>query len=231
MRIGSVLLLSLLAAGCDAPRPAARQAPGEMVRPATRDSGVWPDTARAALVRMGAEDQAARERLVALIQEGASVDSAAARRAVAAQDSVDHGNTERLKELVASFGWPGKPAAGDSAAGAAFLIVQHATHDPAFQKRYLSWLTGEHAAGRASGESVALLTDRTRQADGELQLYGTQLRLEDGRLVLDPIEDADHVDERRAALGLPPLADYVRMVREMYGVPYGADADSAGGAP
>ena len=34
-----------------------------------------------------------------------------------------------------------------------------------------------------------------------------------------PIEDVAHVDERRAAIGLQPLAEYLRLLRQMYGVP------------
>jgi hypothetical protein len=37
-----------------------------------------------------------------------------------------------------------------------------------------------------------------------------------GEPALDPIEDAAHVDQRRAGVGLFPLAQYVQMLREIY---------------
>jgi hypothetical protein len=35
-------------------------------------------------------------------------------------------------------------------------------------------------------------------------------------MVLDPIEDSAHVDQRRAALGMPPLREYVRVLDSVY---------------
>ena len=35
-------------------------------------------------------------------------------------------------------------------------------------------------------------------------------------LVLNPIENAELVDERRHSVGLPPMADYEKKLREVY---------------
>jgi hypothetical protein len=59
---------------------------------------------------------------------------------------------------------------------------------------------------------VALLTDRIEVKAGRPQVYGSQLSFKDGRWVLDPIGDSAHVDERRRKMGLPALAEYLRMV-------------------
>jgi hypothetical protein len=71
-----------------------------------------------------------------------------------------------------------------------------------------------------SGNYYALLVDRVRVGDGKPQIYGTQARpLEDWKghdPVLFPIEDAVHVDRRRAEVGLMPLNDYLKGLREMY---------------
>jgi hypothetical protein len=41
-------------------------------------------------------------------------------------------------------------------------------------------------------------------------VYGSQLRDgKGGKLELHPIEDRAHVDARRAAMGMEPLADYL----------------------
>ena len=50
----------------------------------------------------------------------------------------------------------------------------------------------------------AALGDR----EGKPQIYGTQFRESNGELVPEPIDDEVHVDERRARVGLPPLAEY-----------------------
>jgi hypothetical protein len=67
-------------------------------------------------------------------------------------------------------------------------------------------------AGRAKASSLALLEDRVALAEGRPQTYGSQIMREGNaenyyvRALLDP----DHVDERRASVGLGPLADYVK---------------------
>lgn len=183
-------------------------------------SAPYPPAVVAELIRMGEADQEVREDAGAFLRGAAemSPDTAALRRYVERQDSVDAANISRLKEIVREHGWPGRQAAGPEAAEAAFLIAQHATSDPAFQETYLEFLRAEYERGQVSGGAVALLTDRVRVQRGLPQLYGTQLSIQDGRLVLDPIEDEENVDERRGALGLGPLAEYLERVREAYGI-------------
>jgi hypothetical protein len=56
-----------------------------------------------------------------------------------------------------------------------------------------------------------LLEDRVALGEGRPQTYGSQLRTDgNGPLYVPAIADPDHVDERRAAVGLPPMADYVK---------------------
>lgn len=58
--------------------------------------------------------------------------------------------------------------------------------------------------------AVAILEDRLRVRAGRKQIYGTQLvRAPDGTLEPAPIEDPKHVDLRRDAAGLPPLAQSI----------------------
>ena len=67
----------------------------------------------------------------------------------------------------------------------------------------------------AEGQWVALMTDRLLvQKEKKKQLYGTQLIAKDGKLVPQPIEDEANVDRRRKELGMPPLADYLKMANE-----------------
>jgi len=77
----------------------------------------------------------------------------------------------------------------------------------------------EHAvrAGEAFAKDYAYLLDRVRMQQGKPQIYGTQFSFAaDGRLVLHPIEDAEHIDERRRSVGLPSMAEQERMMREVY---------------
>jgi hypothetical protein len=77
------------------------------------------------------------------------------------------------------------------------------------QRRVLALLAAAVAAGEATPRQLAYLTDRVRMHEGRQQLYGTQMfGSGDGELVPWPIEDEEHVEERRAAAGLEPLVDY-----------------------
>lgn len=44
-----------------------------------------------------------------------------------------------------------------------------------------------------------------------------EVRRQHGRVILNPVVDSSEVDVRRAHLGLPPLAAYVRMLDSAYG--------------
>ena len=149
-----------------------------------------------------------------------SSDLAAGRPADAALgdklEAIDRKNTARLKEIVDQHGWPGKSLVGAAGAQDAWLLVQHADRDPAFQKRCLELMTPLVAQGEVSAVNVAYLTDRVRVAEGKPQVYGTQFRQADGKMEPSPIEDEARVDERRKSVGLPPLAQYRKQLEEVY---------------
>ena len=135
-------------------------------------------------------------------------------------EKVDRENLAWLKDVVEKHGWPGKALVGPDGAQGAFLIAQHAVSDLAFMARCLEGLKAAHTAGDADGQWVALMTDRLLVLkDKKKQRYGTQLEPKDGKLVPQPIEDEANVDARRAELGLPPLADYLRLVNDPKGFP------------
>ena len=79
----------------------------------------------------------------------------------------------------------------------------------------------ERLAGRGelSRPDLALFTDRVLVQSGEPQRYGSQFKVVDGRLEPDRIAEPSHLDARRAAAGLPPMAEYIRMLGEMYKLP------------
>jgi hypothetical protein len=118
----------------------------------------------------------------------------------------------RLKAIIDRHGWPGKSLVGEDGARSAWLLVQHADGDLAFQERCLS-LMREAPAGEVSPQNIAYLTDRVLVNEGCQQCYGTQLG-ED--FSPRPIYDRSTVDLRREAVGLPPLAEYVEAARAGY---------------
>jgi hypothetical protein len=128
-------------------------------------------------------------------------------------ERVDQDNTWRLSEIVAARGWPGRTLVGDDGALAAWLIAQHADREPAVQLTFLQALRGAVAAGEALPAHLACLEDRVRVNAGRPQLYGTQFTVTDGIFGPRPIEDPQHLDERRTAVGLEPFAAYEAQLR------------------
>jgi hypothetical protein len=175
---------------------------------------------RAELVQRADEDQKARRQLLDLQARAGSKDAEAARKEVESaakkMQEIDTRNTAWLKGVVDKHGWPGKSLVGTDGAQKAWLLVQHADQDRAFQKRCLALLGGAVRKGDASPDHMAYLTDRVRVADQEKQVYGTQFREVSGKMEPFPIEDEANVDRRRKEVGLPPLAEYRKMIEELY---------------
>jgi hypothetical protein len=122
---------------------------------------------------------------------------------------IDEANHQRMKEVVVKYGWPGKSLVGADGAGAAWLFVQHADSDVPFQRQCLDLIV-KLPRGEVAPEHLAYLTDRVLLNEGKKQMYGTMLRKENGKLVPKSLEDEENVDKRRAELGLPPLAEYIK---------------------
>jgi hypothetical protein len=170
------------------------------------------------LVRLGMLDQTAR---VAFTAE--SVSDTALMRTLLSLDSL---LTSRLRAIVREQGWPTRTMVGASGARAAFLIVQHSPSN-AFQREMLPLLSAAAENDEASPGDAAMLEDRVLTDEGKPQRYGTQFRIVAGELIPYPIEEPETLDERRARVGLMPMAEYVKLLEETYEGPVRYPADSA----
>jgi len=123
---------------------------------------------------------------------------------------VHEANARELETIIAQLGWPGRELVGDDGAEAAWLIVQHAIGLPQFQRRCLKLLQAAAANGEVPQWQPAFLLDRILTFEGKPQVYGTSFDWdEDGLMSPRPIADPAAVDERRAAVGLPTLAEAI----------------------
>ncbi|MGW7529729.1 DUF6624 domain-containing protein [Streptomyces sp. NPDC054783] len=135
---------------------------------------------------------------------------------VGALPQIDARNTAWLKAVLTKYGWPGISLVGEQGAEDAWLLAQHADQDVSFQKEALKLLRDAVSAEDAPPRHLAYLTDRVLVADGQPQMYGTQYTHEDDGTNLrpQPIADPERLDERRAAMGLEPHAEYDKRMRE-----------------
>jgi hypothetical protein len=171
--------------------------------------GAWSnDSLRTVLLALGSADQAAREGMTAEKMK----DSAFARRLMRGDSS----RSARMSTILDRYGWPGKSMVGVDGETAAFQLVQHsATLGP----RGLALMQASRP-GEVSPADLALVIDRQKTYSSQLQVYGSQLDVRhDAALRFFAIADPAHVDERRAAMGLPPLRPYACMIATMYSAP------------
>lgn len=129
--------------------------------------------------------------------------------------SIDETNTVHLKEIIRSHGWPTIAMVGLKASNGAWLLAQHADHDPKFQTACLE-LMKKLPPKAIKSTNIAYLEDRVRVNTGQPQIYGTQSCLEGGKLVPCPIEDPKNVDARRRSVGLGSFAKYKAEIAELY---------------
>ena len=149
-------------------------------------------------------DQELHDELIAMFDR-----DQAGRTGTGTDSEGDGARTARLEQIILEQGWPSIPLVGKDGEDAAWTIAQHSDLDPDFQCAALEVLREAVDAGVASPGNLAYLEDRVLVGAGEPQLYGTQVGCgPDGPTPATPIADESSVDDRRAAAGLAPLADY-----------------------
>ena len=117
-------------------------------------------------------------------------------------------NLIKVKTILDTYGWLGPDVIGGQGNSTLFLVIQHSNQKA--QEQYLPMMREAAKNGKAFGGDLALLEDRVALGQGKKQIYGSQIKQDSlGNYSLFPLEDPDHVDERRASVGLQPLADYL----------------------
>ncbi len=130
-------------------------------------------------------------------------------------DRIDRANTAELKDLLKIHGWFTISEFGKEADGNAWLLVQHADHDVAFQKQVLDILTELYPKGETSRSHYAYLWDRVAGHTGKKQRYGSQGTCTGpGTWELHDVEDPSGLDSRRASVGLPSMQVYKQAFKD-----------------
>lgn len=162
---------------------------------------------RQELLALRSADEERREELV---REGTLWDGYHPR-----MQEVHDGNASRLQEIIAQHGWPTRAMVGDDGAEAAWIIVQHAIGNPPFQRAMLSVLKEAACRGDIPAYQPAYLEDRICFFEGRPQIYGTQFAAgDDGLPTPWTIADPEHVNERRAAIGLDTIEERTALHRQ-----------------
>jgi hypothetical protein len=177
-----------------------------------------PELARELLRRME-EDQTARRLWTESMQSSSAKSTSQLEKesaAIAAKvAAVDQLNRRWLAETIERSGWPGKSRVGESAAHAAWLLVQHADADLPFQEKCLELMKAA-PLGEVAQVDIAYLTDRVLVARQRPQIYGTQCREMNGRFEPQECVEPESLDQRRLSVGLGPMSEYLQQMEEMY---------------
>lgn len=143
------------------------------------------------------------------VEEKYGWESEEMKRLIATMHEKDSINLIQIKQILDKRGWLGPDIIGNQGNLTLFLVIQHA--DLATQEQYLPMLREAVEKGNAQASSLALMEDRVALRKGEKQIYGSQVRRDEetGAWYVRPLIDPDNVDERRAAVGLPPIQQYI----------------------
>ncbi|MCU1268067.1 MAG: Acetyltransferase domain protein [Acidobacteria bacterium] len=127
-------------------------------------------------------------------------------------------NSNRLCEILKQFGWPTISLVGPDGAAAAFSILQNSP-SYALQIDLMPLVVAAVKKNELDKPHFAAYFDRMRMRVGMMQYFGTQASLVNGLLVLVPIEAEAQLGARRGQMDLPPMADYLRSLEQMYRTP------------
>ncbi len=156
------------------------------------------------LNRFASADQQIRAEWDALQQDARATDADKA----ALQErmrTIDATNLKQVQEIIDVCGWPKDKKASHTA----WLLVQHADSDIAFQKKAKDLLEASVMAGIGAPSDLAYLADRIASNENRPQEYGTQFTQTDRcTLKLLPVDDIEQVKRRRQAIGLPSMEEY-----------------------
>jgi TonB family protein len=134
------------------------------------------------------------------------------------QDVADLANMIEIEKIIKAYGYPGKSLVGKQSK-VAFIVVQH--NDLKAQEKYLPLFIKAANEGELDRSLLPLMIDRVRLANGQPQLFGTQLSeiKHSKKVQIKPIEDEINVNIRRKAYGLGPLETYYKHWNIDYKVP------------
>ena len=157
------------------------------------------------------EDQAARRVYLATRTEDKTGAEYWARRLAGAKtNEADASSTQYMTALLHKYDWIDIHRFGPRVSMAAWLMVQHADNNVELQKLALGRMEPYLENGGVDKGNYAFLWDRVAVNTGQKQRYGTQPTWEctpEGNLTLQPLEDPDDVNNRRAAMGMDTVEE------------------------
>ena len=130
-----------------------------------------------------------------------------------AQAEYKRNHVENERIVLAIFdrqGWPEKTTINEQGHLTLANVLQHASME--VREKYLPMMRQATAKGDLEPRLLARAEDRLATDRGELQRYGGKIKYypESGTFDVWPIFEPEQVDQRRAAIGLEPMAEFLK---------------------
>ncbi|WP_316827328.1 DUF6624 domain-containing protein [Pedobacter miscanthi] len=124
-------------------------------------------------------------------------------------NKTDSLNLITVSAIINQYGWLSAEEIGEDANSTLFLVIQHA--DLKTQEKYLPIMRIAAKNKKLKASSLALLEDRIAMFQGRKQIYGSQVawNMQTNKYTIMPMIDPDHIDTRRADIGLGSYAAYL----------------------
>lgn len=122
----------------------------------------------------------------------------------------DDEDRSAVQSILDTYGMPTFSRVGAEAATDFVVLIQH--QPASFRERALPKLKENVDVGQAWPKDFAMMYDRSQTDQGKPEVYGVNLVCQpNGTLAPGSLVDPEHVEDRRAAIGLMPLTTYVHM--------------------
>lgn len=119
-------------------------------------------------------------------------------------------NEAKIKELLSKYGWPSKDSIGEQGSLTICNVIQHSS--PAVRKEYLPMMREAVLSKKLDARFLVRAEDRIATDNGELQIYGGQMKYypETKSFNVWPVYDPVNIDKRRAEIGLGSISEFLK---------------------
>jgi hypothetical protein len=130
-------------------------------------------------------------------------------------EKIDKPNTARLNEIFNQTGFPTFQSVGKEGVQAFLILLQH-TPDETLRQKSRKPITKAYKRKEIPPHDYANFVDRLLVHQNKPQIYGSNFDFKDGKLVMSKVKDRKNLDNRRRKIGLPPIEEYAKMLKEIY---------------
>ena len=119
-------------------------------------------------------------------------------------------NEKKIRAILDKSGWPEKEIIGERGNRTICNVIQHSEND--IRIKYLPMMKQAVLDKKLNPQLLVRAEDRIATERGDPQIYGGQMKFypETKSFNVWPVLDPINIDKRRAAIGLGPIADFLK---------------------